>query len=120
MSYEGYDIGLCCRGHRTSKDCYSVWRYDEIHKNTALCGECYHALIWVQSVDTTNGENESPWSFPRALDIEGFDDVPMIDHYGTKYFIKNLRYKIPAPGGEGRSVSVHCPECIKEKENVHT
>jgi hypothetical protein len=105
MSYEGYQVLLCCRGHRSTRDAYDFSEACPVER-------CTHPFVWAQDVDTTNGENESPWTYPRGLEIHGHDDIPRVDHYGNHYFIKEIRYKIPDGGsGEGRHLFNECKMC---------
>lgn len=102
MSYEGYEVRLCCRGHRSVNEAYEPIDPDKCYG----ADNCPHPIVWIQSVDITNGESETePWTYPRKLEVHGFDDLPREDHYGNKYFVKAIRYEIPPAGeGEGRHI----------------
>lgn len=54
MSYDGYEIWLCARGHRRSFGCYDT----PAHRGWAC--ECGAACAWRASVDQTNGPGEAP------------------------------------------------------------
>jgi hypothetical protein len=57
MGYEGYDIVVCKRGHKSEVDCYEFPKYcssDYPHEKVWTC-HCGATAQWWKSVDLTNG-----------------------------------------------------------------
>lgn len=120
MSYEGYDVALCCRGHQHVKDAYFTW------EEGTSCDRngCEHLLVWFRSVDETNGEDPNdPWTMPPKLEEIGFEDLAREDHHGNKYFIKEYLYSVSEQEKEGRWLETKlrklCPGCKKASSNAN-
>lgn len=89
MSYEGSEYFLCEKGHLNCFDAYS-------EEEESLCRYCGSRLVWNQSVDYTNGTDiTDPHTYLRDLEVDHYEDIPMEDHYGNKYFSQKTCYKIP-------------------------
>jgi hypothetical protein len=57
MSYEGYTIVLCEKGHRSSYDAYEAWRGAS---GVWACPHCGAGEQHVFDVDCTNGPGKEP------------------------------------------------------------
>ena len=98
MSYEGITEVLCAKGHYQTYGCYQTYGPCGLHG-------CSELLVWAHDVDHTNGYNpEDPRTMPAPKVEIGWDDIPMVDHYGNKYFLKNLRFAPPPEGSRWRKV----------------
>ncbi len=97
MSYEGYTEYLCNNGHLTQQDAMYEMYVEEVKE----CCRCHSSFIFRHSVDQTNGieyqENGEPYPDTISYPFEenGFEDVWHKDHYGNKYAVKVILYKIP-------------------------
>lgn len=100
MSYEGYSEHLCENGHISNFNQY----FTPIEGT--LCNICNGIFVFVHHVDETNGvefdQEGNPYlnTIPYPFQEIGFDNDWKEDHYGNKYAIKILRYKIPKKEGE--------------------
>lgn len=67
MSYEGYEQLLCKNGHYDTADCW----YNDLQP----CRVCGEKIVWINSVDETNGsfcgECNPQGSFYTAAEIDG-------------------------------------------------
>lgn len=90
MSYEGYREFLCTRGHHSRVGCWD--------DDPTTCAFCKAPIAYRNSVDLTNGQDESePWSMPGPKTEIGHDDDWRADHHGNRYAIKVRKYE---PGVE--------------------
>lgn len=95
MSYEGYLEKLCSNGH--------YWSCDPPYpaEGADCCRKCGENSVFTWEVDQTNGiewdENGVviPHTTGFPFEIAGWEDVWCEDHYGNKYAVKHLLYKIP-------------------------
>ncbi len=108
MSYEGYEMFLCEKGHKTCMDAgYFLYTEegdtDSAELNICHVPNCGSIFVWSQSIDQTNGYDESyPHSFERELEILAYEDVENHDHYGNVYYTRIPIYAVPEDGtGEG-------------------
>lgn len=91
MSYEGYSEHLCGEGHYTATGAYYF-------EEGCPCGKPF---VFSHSVDQTNGveydeeEVPLPSTIPYPFKGDGFTDIWKKDHYGNKYALKRLKFKIP-------------------------
>lgn len=94
MSYEGVEVYLCSKRHKSVFDCYDPPKHP-------TC-ECGNPFVWIQYVDYTNGTDpDDPNTFVRDLKEIGFDDQEHKDYKGNIYYTKRIIYEIPTdPPGE--------------------
>ena len=88
MSYEGDIEFLCARGH--------YHRVDSTLPDRETCGVhgCTEPLQWHHAINLTNGCDERyPGTVAAPKTNIGWDDVPMTDHHGNKYFLQNQRFE---------------------------
>lgn len=105
MSYEGYEEYLCTEGHYSS---YSCWQ-----DRPTVCGVygCTKPLVLRHAVDETNGFGKPA----QKVEI-GWEDVPMKDHYGNAYFVKNLRFSPPVEGSKWNKILTEAEQAAKWAE----
>lgn len=94
MSFEGFYRKLCKNGH--------LWLEDVNSLETAYCPVCGSGEAWKECIDTTNEYNEKD---ETLLEVVGFDKIEKVDDFGTKYAVKELKYKIPT-----KEISLISPE----------
>lgn len=95
MSYEGYEEYICPDGHHWIVDA-SIMLYGEQSEKiqATMCPECKKMAFYHCSVDETNGiEEDNPYTLPGPKEEIGFEDKPMTDHRGNKYFLKIDKYR---------------------------
>lgn len=89
MSFEGFYQRLCATGHLHEDDVYA-------EGSAKVCPRCQAPFVWENLVDQTNGYYEDdPSTYRHPLEVDGWDDEWRTDHYGNKYAVKILKYKIP-------------------------
>jgi hypothetical protein len=84
MSWEGFYQQLCKKGHYTSQSA----EYQDSDIKCSLCGE---KIVWVNTVDTTNGSHEG------NKRIDGYVDLKVDKNTKCKEcgHTLELTYKIP-------------------------
>lgn len=85
MSYEGYTVYICTKGHYFQESYWSDG-YD-------CCPICSSPKKYIQNVDETTEFD------PPELLVIGYEDIWQTDHYGNKYATKRNLYK-PGSGWE--------------------
>jgi len=97
MSYEGYSVFLCKKGHKWSID-YEELRYLEL-RDYSKCPVCGKKAIWGNMVNTTDGSYDD-----NGKRIDGFIDLKVkkkisgICSCCGKEHICEITYKIPKRG----------------------
>lgn len=87
MSYEGYEIWLCCNGHMSEFDCYMTPDRSAWACPVAGCGL---PLAWFGDVDQTNGEGKRP-----RLKIATPRQTKRCNHCGVESVVAPETYVIP-------------------------
>lgn len=86
MSYEGYSMFLCARGHASVYGCHDT--------REPRCRHCGEPPAYECMVDQTNGHVEDdPSTHEPDMEEIGFDDHWGKDHYGNKFAAKIRKYK---------------------------
>jgi hypothetical protein len=92
MSWEGYYQQLCKKGHYTSKSA----EYQEEDEQCRICGE---KIVWVNTVDTTNGSFDD-----EGNQIDGYIELEEKERKVCEHCksILEILYKIPKGKGYKR------------------
>jgi hypothetical protein len=98
MSYEGYDMLLCEDGHYHQVDAFELIDRDEWKCPEKDCGK---RLIWINSVDETNGVDEETGQCPGYVELEPLPDNNECKciQCGHIHRTAPIRYKIPEDVG---------------------
>ncbi len=87
MSYEGYDRFLCSNGHLWEIDAHITMYDEELQK----CPKCKGEEGWSESIDETNGEDDSCFRAPTKLILDS-EKTKICEHCET---ILEAIYLIP-------------------------
>ena len=105
MSYEGYEMWLCEKGHLHT---FSAW--NEPERETWVCPDCakkgiVSLLAWVSCVDETNGADETGHC-PGYVELEVVIPTKTCTckECGHTHVVEEPTYKIPE--NEGNKVEI--------------
>ena len=96
MSYEGYEVWLCEKGHEHSFDCYDTPSVEDWN-----CPICNSRCVWYTCVDQTNGCNPKTGRCHGEVDLEIDQEAEyeVCKTCGAKKLIREETYKIPEKKG---------------------